>query len=85
MPRLPLASGREVIKALGKAGFEVVGRKGSHVRLKRKASDKIYIVIVPLHAEIKRGTLKSILRQAGLTTEELLKLLKKWISKGLES
>ncbi|MGD0495988.1 MAG: type II toxin-antitoxin system HicA family toxin [Candidatus Bathyarchaeia archaeon] len=77
MPRLPLVSGREVVKALGKAGFEVVGRKGSHIRLKRKAPDKIYIVIVPLHSEIKRGTLKSILRQAGLTMEELLKLLKK--------
>jgi predicted RNA binding protein YcfA (HicA-like mRNA interferase family) len=75
MPKLPLVSGREVTKALGKAGFEVVGRKGSHVRLKKKTADKTYIVIVPLHPEIKRGTLKSILRQAGLTTEELMKLL----------
>jgi len=51
-----------------------VGRKGSHVRLKKKIPTKTYIVIVPLHPEIKRGTLKSILRQAGLTTNEFVKL-----------
>jgi len=77
MPKLPLVSGREVIKALSKAGFEVVGRKGSYVRLKKKTQIKTYIVIVPLHSEIKRGTLKSILRQAGLTTNEFLKILKR--------
>ncbi|MGD0028320.1 MAG: type II toxin-antitoxin system HicA family toxin [Candidatus Bathyarchaeia archaeon] len=75
MPRLPLVSGREVTKALGKAGFVVVGRKGSHIRLKKKTQNRAYIVVVPLHPEIKRGTLKSILRQAGLTTEEFVKLL----------
>ena len=74
MPKLPLMSGQEVIKALNKVGFEIVGRKGSHVRLKKKTPIKTYIVIVPLHPEIKRGTLKSILRQAGLTTNEFAKL-----------
>jgi predicted RNA binding protein YcfA (HicA-like mRNA interferase family) len=64
-----------VTKALDKAGFVVVGRKGSHIRLKKKAQNRTYIVIVPLHSEIKRGTLKSILRQAGLTTGEFVKLL----------
>jgi len=55
--------GNKVTKALGKAGFQVVGQKGSHVRLKKKTSDRIYIVVVPLHSELKKGTLKSILRQ----------------------
>jgi predicted RNA binding protein YcfA (HicA-like mRNA interferase family) len=77
MPKLRPASGPKIVKALGKAGFQVVGRKGSHVRLKRKTEAKIYIVVVPLHPEIKKGTLKSILRQAGLTTEEFTKLLEK--------
>lgn len=77
MRKLPVVSGREVIKALTRAGFEIVGRKGSHVRLKKKTPTKIYIAIVPMHPEIKRGTLKSILRQAGLTPNEFTKLLGK--------
>jgi len=64
-----------VIKALTKAGFEVAGRKGSHVKLKRKVDEKVFIVIVPDHAELARGTMKSILRQANVTREEFLKLL----------
>jgi len=70
MPKQKPLSGLKIVKALGKAGFQVVGRKGSHVRLKRKTSDKISIVIVPMHPEVKRGTLKSIFRQAGLSAEE---------------
>jgi predicted RNA binding protein YcfA (HicA-like mRNA interferase family) len=76
MPKLPPVSGNKVTKALGKVGFQVVGQKGSHVRLKKKTSDRIYIVVVPLHSELKKGPLKSILRQAGLTNEEFTKLLK---------
>ena len=75
MPKLKPVSGLKIIKALGKAGFQVVGRKGSHVRLKRKTTNGVNIVVVPLHPEVKTGTLKSILRQAGLTDEELAKLL----------
>ena len=82
MPKLPLVSGKEVIKALSRAGFQLVGRKGSHIRLKKKTLNKTYIVIVPLHPEIKKGTLKSILRQAGLTPDEFTKLQKKKISHG---
>jgi predicted RNA binding protein YcfA (HicA-like mRNA interferase family) len=76
MAKLPPLSGRQVVKALSKAGFEVVGRKGSHVRLKKRTPTKTYIVIVPMHPEIKKGTLKSIIRQSGLSPEELLKILK---------
>jgi len=76
MRKLPVVSGHKAIKALTKAGFEVVGRKGSHVRLKKKTPIKTYIVIVPLHPEIKTGTLKSILRQAGLTREEFIELIR---------
>ena len=73
---LPVVSGREVIKALAKIGFKIVGRRGSHVRLKRK-DGKTLIVIVPDHRELARGTLKSILRQAHLSREEFLEILKK--------
>ena len=64
-----------MIKALVNAGFEVAGRKGSHVKLKKRVDGKVFVVIVPDHAELARGTMKSILRQANVTREEFLKLL----------
>jgi len=73
---LPIVSGRKVIKALTKAGFQVAGRKGSHVKLKKRVDDKVLIVIVPDHEELARGTLKAILRQANMTRESFLELLK---------
>ena len=69
-------SGRDVLEALAKFGFVVVGRRGSYVRLKRK-DEKTLIVIVPDHKELARGTLKSILRQANLSREEFLEILEK--------
>ncbi len=71
MKKLPVLSGHEIVKALERLGFEIVGRKGSHVRLKKRSSESVRIVLVPLHKEVKRGTLKSILRQAGITQEEI--------------
>jgi predicted RNA binding protein YcfA (HicA-like mRNA interferase family) len=64
-----------MLKVLSKIGFTVVGRKGSHVRLKRRREKETLIVIVPMHPELARGTLRSILRQANLTVEDLLRLL----------
>lgn len=68
-------SGREVIKLLTKVGFQVVGRKGSHIRLKKK-NEKVFIVVVPDHPELAKGTLRSIIRRANLTVEEFLELTK---------
>ncbi len=75
MSRLPVVSGREIIKLLTKIGFEIVGRKGSHVRLKKRRDKEVLIVIVPMHRELARGTLKSILRQANMTVDDLVRLL----------
>lgn len=50
-------------------------QRGSHVKLKKIEDGKVYIVIVPMHRELAKGTLKSILRQANLTIEEILELL----------
>ena len=66
-PALPVVSGSEVVRVLGSAGFARISQRGSHVKLRSKAGDT---VIVPLHRELARGTLASILRQAGLSTEE---------------
>lgn len=58
---------REVMAALRRVGFEVVSQRGSHVKLRNEDGRT---VIVPDHREIARGTMRSILRQAGLTAEE---------------
>ncbi len=74
MASLPLLSGREIIKALSKEGFEVVGRKGSHVRLKKKIDGGAWIVTVPDYGEVPTWVLKSIIRQSGMTSEQFLEL-----------
>lgn len=67
--KLPLVSGRYMLKYLAKRGFSVMRQKGSHVCMHKKEADKTIIVIVPMKDEIKRGTLLSILRQAGIEKE----------------
>ncbi len=75
MPKLPVVSGKEVVKALSKIGFKHVRTKGSHAIL-NKETDKGKITIpVPLHKELAKGTLKSIIKQAGLNLEDFLELL----------
>lgn len=72
MPRLPVLSGAEIIKALQRLGFEQVRQRGSHVVLRRDAAG----CVVPLHREVKTGTLAGILRQAGLTQDEFIEATK---------
>jgi predicted RNA binding protein YcfA (HicA-like mRNA interferase family) len=69
---LPQISGREVIGALESAGFAHASTKGSHAKLRHPDGR---VVIVPLHRSLARGTLGSILRQAGLTAAQLRELL----------
>ncbi len=68
--KTPVVSGKEMIKYLSKSGFEILGRKGSHVRLKKLTEPRNLVVIIPDHKELAQGTLRSILRQAGITFEE---------------
>ena len=70
-PALPVVSGAEVVAALTKNGFTRVSQKGSHIKLRRAE----HTVIVPLHRELAPGTLRSILRQSGLTPAEFVDLL----------
>jgi len=75
MPKLPTPSAREVIRALSSLGFQVVSQRGSHIKMKKVDLTETHIVIIPDHSEIPAGTLKSIIRQAGMTDEEFIKLL----------
>lgn len=73
MSRLPVVSGRDCVKALVKAGFAIKARKGSHIRLCRH--NPFAQTTVPDHKTLDRGTLRAILRQAGLPVDDFLKLL----------
>ncbi|MFQ6126922.1 MAG: type II toxin-antitoxin system HicA family toxin [Candidatus Heimdallarchaeota archaeon] len=73
--KLPIISGREVVKILTRLGFKTVGRKGSHICLKKK-NEQTFIVIVPHHRELARDTLRAILWQANLKPEEFLNYYK---------
>ncbi len=73
MSKLPRISGREGAKALGKVGFYLKRQEGSHMILRR--DDPFAQVVVPDHKELDRGTLRAIVRQAGLSVDEFVKLL----------
>lgn len=73
MPKLPTVSGSEAVSALSKVGFEFKRQVGSHIILKRQLDGKR--ISVPNHDELSRGTLRAIIRQAGLTVDEFENLL----------
>jgi predicted RNA binding protein YcfA (HicA-like mRNA interferase family) len=74
MSKLPLVSGKECVKALERAGFYFKRQEGSHIILRR--DDPFAQVVVPAHKELDRGTLRGIIRQAGLNVEEFTNFLK---------
>jgi len=75
VPPLPVVRPRAVLAALRRAGFFVHHQTGSHVIL-RHDRDAIRRVTVPMHnRDLKRGTLRSIVRQSGLTIDEFVRLL----------
>lgn len=59
-PRLETLSAREVIRALGTFGFEVVATRGSHAKLRRVRHDGTNILTIPLHKELAPGTVRAI-------------------------
>ncbi|RLC76328.1 MAG: hypothetical protein DRI61_13485 [Chloroflexi bacterium] len=73
MPKLPRVSGRKVVRALERAGWEVTRWRGSHIIMTKPGS--IYTLSIPDHREIGPGLLRAILRKAGLSVEEFKELL----------
>ncbi|MEI6495225.1 MAG: type II toxin-antitoxin system HicA family toxin [Actinomycetota bacterium] len=71
MPELPHVSGTEAIRALERLGFILVRQQGSHVMMRSGSVG----CVVPLHRQIKRGTLGGILRQAGVDAEAFIRAL----------
>jgi predicted RNA binding protein YcfA (HicA-like mRNA interferase family) len=75
MPKPPVLSGKEIIKALTKMGFVEIRQKGSHVILKKHTIAGDVGCVVPLHKEVALGTLRGILKQANVSQEEFKKVL----------
>lgn len=69
MGRLKVLSGADVCRILESRGFEQVRQKGSHVIMQRSVGNSSITVPVPLHKELKSGTLQSIIRQSKLPRE----------------
>ena len=66
MPKLPRVSGAEIVRTLERLGFTKLRQSGSHVILRRDTKG----CVVPLHAEVKVGTLAGVLRQADVSAEK---------------
>lgn len=68
MPKLPRVSGAVVVRVLERLGFEKLRQSGSHVIMRRGAKG----CVVPMHNEVKVGTLAGILRQADVSPDEFI-------------
>lgn len=71
MPKLPVISGMEAVRALEKLGFSVVRQRGSHIVMRKGSSG----CVVPNHSELKTGTLAGILKQAGVSPDDFIRTL----------
>ncbi|MEZ6235047.1 MAG: type II toxin-antitoxin system HicA family toxin [Phycisphaerales bacterium] len=69
MGRLPVVSGKEAVRAFERIGYEVNHQTGSHIILRRREAPHRHVSI-PNHREIAKGTLRGLIRDAGLTVEE---------------
>jgi len=80
LPKLPVVSGRDLIKFLKKLGYEVVRQRGSHVRLRKETENGVHNITIPYHDEIAKGTLNAILNDVSkwnnIPKEELIKKLR---------
>ena len=74
MPPLRPLPYREVARKLVRAGFTAVSQRGSHVKFAKDAEDGRLTAIVPRHTEVTMGTLRSILEQAELSSDEFMNL-----------
>jgi predicted RNA binding protein YcfA (HicA-like mRNA interferase family) len=69
-PQLPIMSGREVIRVFESLGWQVVRQNGSHIIMTKK--NELVTLSIPDHREIAKGTLRSLIRAAGLTVTEFV-------------
>jgi len=76
MPRLPACTPKDVIRVLEHAGFVFHHATGAHHYYRHPGRPQVGLITVAVHRkDLKRGTLHAIIKQAGLSTEDFLKLL----------
>ncbi len=75
MPKVPIVSGAEAVRALQRLGFVLDRQRGSHAVLKKKIPSGEIGCVIPMHREIAAGTLRSALKMAGVEIEEFTKAL----------
>jgi predicted RNA binding protein YcfA (HicA-like mRNA interferase family) len=68
MPALPVLSGREVVRVFEELGWQVARQRGSHIIMVKEG--EITTLSIPNHKEVAKGTLRSLIRTAGITVEE---------------
>jgi predicted RNA binding protein YcfA (HicA-like mRNA interferase family) len=73
--KIPATSGKKLIKALTKLGFVATRQRGSHVRLENRDGGDIVKITVPLHKELRKGTLKRIIKDSNLRLEDIIRYL----------
>jgi len=73
VPKLGQFSGDEIARIMEKSGFLLVRQKGSHLIMQKRTGEETITVPVPMHREIKIGTLQSIIRQSGIAKESFFK------------
>ena len=71
MPKLPCVSGQKVARALERLGFERRRQRGSNLVMRRGSA----VCVVPMHREVDQGTLRGVLRQAGVSEEDFVAAL----------
>ena len=74
-PKTILVSGRKIVKTLNKFGYEKIGQKGSHIKIKSYSTSNV--LIIPDHTELDRWTLKTILKQAEISDKDFNDHLRK--------
>lgn len=70
MGKLRILSGRQVCTILSRQGFVEIRQRGNHIVMQKQLPDTTVTVPVPNHAELRIGTLKSIIRQSGISKSE---------------
>jgi predicted RNA binding protein YcfA (HicA-like mRNA interferase family) len=75
MPQLPVLKPKQVLRALQSAGFYIHHQRGSHARLFNRTRPELHVTIPMHNKDLPEKTLRSILRQAGLSVEEFIELL----------
>jgi len=73
MSALPILSGRKAVRAFEKLGWQIARQRGSHIIMVREGEN--VTLSIPDHKEVAKGTLRSLIRAAGITVDEFVRLL----------